>query len=236
MILWLVCLASLAAALVAAVLLASRNPDYPPVVLVLGGGLLADFVMGHRELWGLNWLLVPPHATLRPLYHLSNALVTSWPALLAGLAWMAFPGPERTEAPPADRERLLLRHTAVKAVLAWLVANAALVLADPGAVWTQRALLGGELAALLAGAAAAVVGWGRSWGLAARAAIWLLGVELVVVALGPFRTSIYTNWHLARVAYTLGFAALAGLQVAAWRRLRPRRQDPAQGPGERDAT
>jgi hypothetical protein len=83
----------------------------------------------------------------------------------------------------------------------------------------QRALLVNEGIALGLAALAIWRSWGRmALGPPQHAARMLVGVELVVVTVGPFRLNIYRDWDLARFAYTLGFAALAAVTLVWLRR------------------
>lgn len=220
MILWAVTVGALALALVAAVLLALRLRPHLPVALALGAGLVIDLVVGAHDKatgWGLAQLLAhrPWGTTDLVLYHFSNALETAWPATVAALAWSVF-------APSARRRALAL------VLAAWALANVVLVAGYPlGSATTQRVLLAAELAALVAGAAAAWRGWGGPrWGITQASALGLLAAELVVVTLGPYRYSVYSRWDLAQVCYSLAFAALAIVQGIARSRLRP----PQAGP------
>lgn len=191
----------------------------------------------------------PWHGGALALYHASNALVSLWPAALAVTAWAVFVGPERPTAPGRSTEPLgrgfrdgvdampegrgwtdrpsgitSMRRVpiAVKAIAgAWLALNAALLAAwpVPGAT-VQRALLGAEVAALVAGAVAVGRGYRRAWRWPHAAVLWLLGVELVVVTLGPYRYSVYERWDIGQALYAAGFAVLAVLQTLAAHRLR----------------
>ena len=109
----------------------------------------------------------------------------------------------------------------VKVALAWAVLNAAIIAAwpVPGAS-VKRALLAGEVAALVAGAVAVGVGYRRAWSWPHVAVLWLGVVEIAVVTVGPFRSSVYARWELAQVAYSLGFAVLAVVHAIAAHRLR----------------
>lgn len=216
MILWAVHLAILAAALATAILLARRTP-YRPVAVVLGIGLAIDLALGRKGAGGLGDYLadrLPYQGIDLALYHGSNALMSAWPASVAALAWWAL-----------DAKRVLdpaWRAVKVAALtwIAWALANVAMVTLVPlDREATQRALFACEAAAVIAGFAA----WRfrpLDWTPMQRAALWLLGVELVVALLGPFRLDIYRDWYLARAAYLPGFGVLAIAQALAWRRLR----------------
>lgn len=204
MTLWLAAVAALALALVSAALLSRRAPGHRPVVALLALGLVVDLTVETIR-----------HALTRPLagidlalYHASNALVTAWPCGIAAAAWWAFYEPARRRALP------------VIAAL-WVLANGLLIAGPLRREPTQRGLLVVEVVALAAVALAVGVGWRRPWTWPHRALLWLAVVEVVVVTLGPFRGSVYTDWDLARVAYGISFAVLAVLQGAAWYRLRP---------------
>lgn len=236
MTLFLACLAALTLALVTAGLLARRDRQHLPVVLALAVGLTVDAIMGHRDGWGIA-TVIRRSTDNAPLWHVSNALVTLWPASIAALALTAFAG--RKKAPRSvnqgaggrgsdeqerDRsaETMTPRAPIVKVGLLWLTANALLVAAYPlSDVGTQRSLAAWEAGCIATGVLAAVLAWGDAWSSPQRAALWLVAVEFVVLVAGPFRYSVYERWDLARVVYALGFAALAVAQVDACRRLRP---------------
>jgi hypothetical protein len=240
---WIAYLATITAALVTAILLARRTP-YRPVVAVLAIGLVIDLALGHKDVAGLGAYLATrrPYQGIDVwLYHLGNGLTTAWPVAVAALAWWALKDerPEPKSEPsahamdprrgqmigPVRSSPFATRHDVgrsmrpawliVKAVVAWLLANAALV-------WTwvpgdeqraQRGLFIVEALAIIAG----FIAWRfrtLAWTASQRAALWLLAVEVVVVLLGPFRLNIYADWGLARVAYGIGFTALA---VGQWK-------------------
>lgn len=204
MTLWFCAIASLAAALVTAIFLSLHIP-YRPIVAALAWGLAVDLVVGDRDAgWGLASLLAhrPWSGADVALWHVSNALVMSWPVAVAALAWRAFQGS---------------RQPAVKALAAcWFATNVALVLR--GIAPVQRALTAIEIGAILAGSVAVYRGRLQR-GPMPVAAAWLLAMEHLVVLLGPFRRDVYHDWDLARLVYVLGFAVLAIGQVA--HRLRP---------------
>lgn len=220
MILWAAAVLSLAAALAAALLLSRRLP-HRPAVLTLAWGLLVDLVVGTHDKatgsgWGLAQLLAhrPWSPADRGLYHLSNALVTSWPMAVAALAWWVLA--------PAQRRRVPV------ILLVWAVANALLVTGPLAPPRIQAVILAVEIAAVALGFAAGAVGWsGPRWRAPQGVAVALVGVELVLVLAGPFRYSVFERWDLAQICYTLTFAALAIAQGIAWHRLRPPRQDPS---------
>lgn len=233
MTLWHGAIVSLAAALTTAIFLSLRTP-YRPVAAVLAWGLAVDLVVGDRDAgWGLAAFLThrPWSGADVALWRASNALVTSWPVAIASLAWRAFQGPQKTNGPDcseplpglvdpattgASRYNTSPRF-AVKALAAcWLAANVALVLR--GVTDVQRALTAIEVGAILAGSVAVYRGRLRR-GPMPVAAAWLLALEVLVVAIGPFRRSVYHDWDLARLIYTLGFAVLAIGQIV--HRLRP---------------
>lgn len=236
--LFLACLFSLALAFITAALLFRRDRQHLPVVLALAAGLAADAVMGHQDGWGVA-TVVRRSTDHVPLWHVSNALVTLWPAAVAALALTAFgrkkaprsvnPGAEgMTGSERANRnaESMMPREPFVKVGLAWATANALLVAVYPlSEVDTQRALLAWEAGCVATGVLAPILAWGDAWSSPQRAALWLVAIEFVVVVAGPFRYSVYERWDIARAVYVLGFAALAVAQVDAYRRLRPRRLD-----------
>lgn len=205
MILWAAVVLALAAALVSAVLLARRDRAHWPVAAALGLGLVIDLTVGHKEVWGIARALadVPRPSIHAPvLWHLSQALVTAWPAGLAAMALAVFVRP----------------RWAPVALVPWALGMATLLASGPHTPeGVQRIQLAHEVVALGMGAVAVWRGHGRRWSWSHIAALSLLGVELVVVALGPFRTSVYERWIVARILYVLGFTALAGMQVVARR-------------------
>lgn len=212
MTLWAASVLALVVALATAALLSLRSPHRPAFAL-LAWGLVVDLVVGTRAGpgWGLAQLLAhrPWSPADRGLYHLSNALVTSWPMAVAILAWRGARGPTAA------------------LVACWAAANAALV--GRGSAPIQRELLAVELGAILAGAVAL---WRdrRRRSPAVVVAAWLVALEVLVVALGPFRQSVYTRWDLAQLVYVLGFAVLAIGQSVAWYRLRPSQAGSAGSP------
>ena len=233
--LFLACFLSLALALITAALLFRRDRQHLPVVLALAAGLAADAVMGHRDAWGIATVIRRSTDNV-PLWHVSNALVTLWPAAVAALALTAFgrkkaprsvnPGAEGvTGSERANRNAgsMMPRAPFVKVGLAWATANALLVAVYPlSEVDTQRALLTWEAGCVATGVLAAILAWGDTWSSPQRAALWLVAIEFVVVVAGPFRYSVYERWDIARAVYALGFAALAVAQIDAVRRLRPK--------------
>ncbi len=251
MILWIFAVASLAAALATAALLSRRTP-YRPVVVALVWGLVVDLAVGVRDPNGTGWGLAH-YLARRPwggadvaLWHLSNALVTSWPAVVAGLAWRAFHGPQKSTAPDSSeaathgltvlaeaRGRVKARcdngtkakvsriPLAVKAIAAcWAAANAALI--AHGVAPITRPFKAFEIGCVAAGGLAVWLGRRRR-DAAPMAVAWLVALQVLVVTLGPYKAGRdpYRHWDLAQVIYAIGFAALAIGQAVAWRRLRP---------------
>jgi hypothetical protein len=216
-ILWAAVVLALAAALVSAVLLARRDRAHWPVAASLAMGLVIDLTVGHRGAWGIARALAGvsrPSIHAPVLWHLSQALVTAWPAGLAACALAVF---VRT---PSGRVRT---RWAALALVPWATLQVSLLASGPHTPeGVQRLLTAHEVVALVVGAVAAIVGWRRDedWTWPHAAVLWLLGVELAVVMLGPFRTSVYEKWDLARVAYALCFVVLAVMQVIAHRRRR----------------
>lgn len=213
MILWIFAVASLAAALATAALLSRRTP-YRPVVVALVWGLVVDLAVGVRDPNGAGWGLAH-YLARRPwsgadvaLWHLSNALVTSWPAVVAGLAWWAFRGPKRTPL--------------AAVVACWAAANVALV--AHGVAPITRPLKAFEVGCVAAGGLAVWLGRRRREA-APMAAAWLVALQVLVVTLGPYKADRdpYRDWDLARLVYALGFAVLAIGQAVAWHRLRPQK-------------
>ena len=210
MTLWLACLAALALAAVTAAVLTRHVPAYRPAAAALAWGLAVDVILGHRDAWGLGAYLVaraPYHGADVWLYRASNGLGTSWPAVIAALAWWAL-------RPDGRRSR---STGGLAFYAAWVAANAALILAEPiDRAHAQRALHAIELGAVAVG----FVAWRfrrLTWTPVQRTALWLLVVELVVALLGPYRTDIYERWGVARVAYLGGFGVLAVAQLLARR-------------------
>jgi hypothetical protein len=253
MTLWLFAVASLAAALATAALL-SRRTSYHPVVVALAWGLAVDLVVGVRDPSGAGWGIAL-YLARRPwggadvaLWHLSNALVTSWPAVVAGLAWRAFHGPQKSTAPDSSeaathgltvlaeaRGRVKARcdngtkakvsriPLAVKAIAAcWAAANAALI--AHGVAPITRPFKAFEIGCVAAGGLAVWLGRRRR-DAAPMAAAWLVALQVLVVTLGPYKADRdpYRDWDLARLVYALGFSVLAIGQAVAWRRLRPQK-------------
>lgn len=210
--LWAATVGALVAALAASVLLSRRDRAHLPVVAVLLLGLVVDLAVGHHDPESGAGLGIAHHLAAIPkpwhgdavtLYHASNALVAAWPAALAGLALWLFVAP---------------RWAAV-ALLPWATLQAVLV-----ARWplhgddVRHALLVHEWIAVAVAGVAVWRGWGREWSRPHHAALALAAVELVIATVGPFRLSIYRDWDLARVAYVLGFTALAAASVRWLRR------------------
>ncbi len=233
MTLFLACFFSLALALITAGMLARRDRQHLPVVLALAAGLAADALMGHRDGWGIATVIRRSIDNV-PLWHVSNALVTLWPASVAALALTAFrkkaprsvnqgaEGVTGSERANRNTRSMMPRAPLVKVGLAWATANALLVAVYPlSEVDTQRALLAWEAGCVATGVLAVALAWGDTWSSPQRAALWLVAVEFVVVVAGPFRYSVYERWDIARAVYALGFAALAVAQVDALRRLHP---------------
>jgi hypothetical protein len=218
-----------------------RDRSLRPLVALLSFAFVAD--VAERLLLVLVITPRQPHALTA--YHLSNGLVTGWPCGVCTLAWWAFQGPQKTNGPelPEPRESMApgaktrdlprlhlapigerqgsLGSIAVKVIPAlWLAANAYLVLRiplepEPIQTFLHRV----ELAAVALAALPIMLGWSWRRERPATAALFLVGLELVIATVGPFaRGQPYADWYVAAAAYGLGFALLAGLLFFWYRR------------------
>lgn len=212
--LWIASLVALAAALVSAVLLTRRAPSFRPLVALWAFRLAIDLVSGHPAAWGLTAAV---EGAPRPLtdglllaYVANGALLLSWPAALVVASSWVF-----------ARWRALAVVSGIPAVVVgtWWLASTY----PHDRELAQRILFGGELGCLAAAAVAIVIGWGvpRPWDDLHRVVFLASGAELVVALLGPFRLSVFHDWHLALIVYTVLFAAVAFVQARALRRLPP---------------
>lgn len=212
--LWIASLVALAAALVSAILLAHRAPSFRLLVALWAFRLAIDLVSGHPAAWGLT---AAAEGVARPftgssllVYQANAVLLVSWPSALVVASWWAFGG---------------------RRALAFFVGVFHLVVCSWWLVTTyphtgeaaQRILFGAELSSIALAAGAVVGGWSspRSWDDLHRVVMLTAGAELVVALLGPFRLSVFHDWHLALIVYTIVFAVAAFVQARAYRRLRP---------------
>lgn len=210
MILLGVLLALEVAALVGAGLLARRQRTYRLVVLLVAGALVDELLVeaGHR--WVFPGAPRPFAGWVRVAYHVETALVLGWPALLAGVSWRVF---------------LPLRRTVRRAIAgAWAATAAAFAAAFPlPRGMTAPALHVAVVVAATAALAPIPGAWRRAWTSAHVAVLVLVGVELAVALAGPWIRSPFTDWHLAHVAYVIGFGTLTAIQAHWLRRSTPER-------------
>lgn len=178
------------------------------------------------------WHAIQRHGwPARAAYHLETALVTGWPALLAGAAWMVFgaqkpSGPGETEPltrpwysgdRPARAAKMRPTPLAVKArdliLLAYLIAAGGLVAIFPLPVgWTAPVLHGLELLFVAAALAAIPGGWKRRTITTreGQALLLLVAIELGVAILGAwgYGAAIFSReeWdRLSRLPYCVGW-------------------------------
>lgn len=214
MILFLVLVVFEVVALIGAVRLARREREHRLVVLLVAYALVDEVMIEalHRFLFTdpdhpLRVALERYGWPARAGYHLETALFLGWPALLCAIAWSVFALLAR-----ARRARDLI-------FAAWLGAVVALVALFPLPVgWTKPTLHALEGLAVVAALAAVPGAWRRRWSSAHVALLLLVAIELTVATIGPFVRDPYRNWHLARLGYVIGFAALAGYQALELRR------------------
>ncbi len=239
MTLWGAGYASAVLALVLCVVLwrRSRSAALLPVVLLLAVPVVVDVPMRLLERHLLE--AATPFAGLdRALYHAHTALLLAWPAALAASSWRVFAsqklaapgslcpargrpsgaaGPSR-KAPGALEVLRMLRgmNAFVKALASLCLVVACLAVAyplPPG--WTLPLERAVHVVAVLGGAAAVRVAWGRAWGRPHAAVLLLLCVELVSVTVGPWADSPAASWSAAQALYLLAFGVLSVL-FGAW--------------------
>lgn len=227
--LWCACIAAEVAALSGAVVLARRalHRGCLTLVALLAFALVADLAIGAGHRWIFTAIEHPVREAIARLgwparlaYHVETALVTGWPARLALAAWRVFGTAAATT--PATRAASRPPDLVLGCYLGLAIGLAALYPLPPGRSATVLHLW--ELGCVTVAGAAIVAAWRRGsrrpW-CRARVAVGLLwAVELTVATVGPFVVSPYRTWHLATVAYLLGFVALAGLQASWIARLR----------------
>jgi hypothetical protein len=204
-----------AAAALVSVGVAWRRKEHRPIALFLGFTGVADgLACALQEL-----ILEPARLSLGPgvpftgdiraAFHASQALFLMWPAGLAALALVTL-GRRRPWVPFA----------------VWAIALPVLAATYPavrGAV-LQRWYLAAELGALAVGLRY-VMGW--LWRVASRdkpalssaellaglCTLILVAIDVTDVAVGPWRSNIYTDWHLSQVSYAVEYAVLIVLQI-----------------------
>lgn len=176
-----------------------------------------------------------------------QALVAAWPWALAAGSWRVF-GVDYDRMMPAGREPLRRRALLFRAfvgglrssrfLFAWAIVVAVLVLGRPyghpgaddaarvaRAEVVKQLLLGSDLLAVAAGAAAVWRAWTPSarWGRSPvhAAVLVLLVTEAAVALIGPYVRDPYAEWDYARALYVLGFGAVAALVARGAGRPRP---------------
>ena len=181
-----------------------------PLVLLLAFALASDVVIVLGRALLLDGAARPFVGLPRAWYALETALVVAWPCALAGVAWVLL-----SDEADVWRERAICG-----AIGAWLGLSVGLAGAYPyGRRWAAAVLLALELAAVVVGWAAYARGWRarvsseRPRDVAEIAILLLVATETAVATIGPFARSPFADWHLARVAYLLGFAAVALIHV-----------------------
>jgi len=196
------------ASLVGAIRLARlERDDHRPVVLLLAYALVDELVLEvlHRAVFA--GAPRPFTGWTRVAYHVETAIFLGWPALLAATSWGVFAWAPKNKLP---RDVIAASWIGAVIALAGLFPLPAGLTAP-----TLHALQG----VAVAGALAAVpVGWRRPWGTKHAVVLVLVAIELAVATIGPFVRSPFEDWHLARVGYAIGFAAVAGLYWQATRR------------------
>ncbi len=243
--LWLAVVLAELAALIAAVRHERRFHASPrfPVALLLAAAVVIDLAVGLHDppfRWGLVALAAegPRPRTGGPLvaYHLADALVLAWPALLATSCLRAF-GPPPPQVHTVAGRPLLRRdpwrdatkrrpsfsgwNPSALNVLAglYLGAVAGLVALHPlGARRTGLVLLAGEAVAVAVASGAIVAGWRRAvaterpWTRSHAALLVLVPVEGAVAVIGPFaRENVFSAWDVARWQYLIAFVVVAAL-------------------------
>lgn len=176
---------------------ASRDePRHRPVALLFAFAVVSDLVVKALQIAWLAGAPRPFAGAARLAYHAEVLLSVAWPCALGYLAARTF-------------QRLRPRARCIP-VGVWIGVVVAHVLLFPmTGRQTSRLFLGVEVAMLALSAACVAAGWRATWRAAHGVVLFLLGVELVVVLLGPFATSIFRDWNVARVIYTAAFTGLA---------------------------
>lgn len=201
-------------AMVLAVAVTRRRPEHRPVAAFLGAGVFANTIRLLIKLYvltparesmravGLDPVAVPFAGWTRAAFHVESALFVGWSAGLAALAlWV------------------LLRRRPWPIALAWMAVVAALVLTYPvarGAVLREW-YLGVHLVSLTVATGCLVMWFARlpRPTLPTMVTGFLIGTELISLAVGPWRGSLFSTWDFAQAAYSTLYVAISILQGGA---------------------
>ena len=183
---------------------ASRVREHRPVAAVVTYGLGADLAMRFLQAAFLEGAPRPFTGAARLAYHGEVALFFGWPCALALLAAHVF-RPGRPGSVFAGWAPSWVP------VGVWFGLVPGHILTFPlGGKRTAKLFFWVEIAALAWAAVSVIRSWRTRWGRQHAATLFLLGTELVIVLLGPFITSIYQDWNLAKLLYTTSFLTLGG--------------------------
>lgn len=179
-----------------------RVREHRPVAVALAYGLGADLAIRFLQVAWLQGAPRPFQGAARLAYHAEVGLMLGWPCALALLAAHVF-RPGRGGAVFAGWA------PAWVPVGAWLGLVPGHILTFPlGGKRTAKLFFWVEIIALALAAVSIIRSWRTPWGRQHGAAMFLLGTELVVVLLGPYVSSIYRDWNLAKLLYTASFLTL----------------------------
>lgn len=193
---WIAGMCAEGMALLCAAVASRVDPRHRPIALLFAFAFASDVIAKAAQIAFLSGAPLPFTGAARAAYHVEVALSIAWPCVLALLAARTF-------------QRLRPRATCIP-VGAWLGVGVAHALLFPmSEEQTSRLFLGVEAAMLLLAASCVVAGWRSTWRSVHGVVLFLLGVELVVVVLGPFATNIFRDWAVARIIYTTAFTGLA---------------------------
>jgi hypothetical protein len=187
------------AALVA-VVVAWKRSEHRPVAAFLAGTVVADLVRLGLSLGPLA-ISGPYKGPLRALFHVEQALFLTWPAGIAALALWVY----------------RKRHPFPVAI-AYALAVAVLVIGYPAirGDLLRRCYLAAEIAAVVTAIGAFVRWVGRAPPrLPQVVTTFVLVVDMVSLAVGPWQWGLFGAWALAQVIYSALYAVLIVVQIGA---------------------
>lgn len=210
-----------AGALVSAWLLGRRDPSYRIARPVFAAALVIDLYATVLQVVWLKGAPKPFTGAVRAAYHAETALFAGWPAVVAAFGARAF---GRTIHPKVGRRG---PHGVAVAWALFVLGSIAFFPMSTPAV--QRSLAVAEGTSVATCGVFALVAYDAArWKPVHALALGLAGIELVVVTVGPFATSPFTDWAIAQVIYVITFGTITIAQIALalllWLRARRLRQ------------